>query len=64
MHNISRVDSVSAHGWLVRVKRQDTNVSKFFSDSLYGGPEASKRAAGKFRDNHLPVVTTLHASAW
>jgi hypothetical protein len=43
----SRVDYdiTNAHGWLVRIKRGETRLSKFFSDSTYNGKAKSMKAA-------------------
>jgi hypothetical protein len=43
----SRVDYdiTNAHGWLVRIKRGETRLSKFFSDSTFGGKAKSMKAA-------------------
>lgn len=53
---LSRIDIApkakkgGTHGWQFRFQRDDVNISKFFSDSKYGGKEGALVAAQKFRD--------------
>lgn len=55
--NISRIDIEGAsgtkgtHGHQVRIMRKGKAVSKFFSDSHYGGKRKSLDAARKYRDS-------------
>jgi hypothetical protein len=49
---VSRVDSEkrNSHGWLVRVRFKGESLSRFFTDSVYGGKEKSLRAAVRGRN--------------
>jgi hypothetical protein len=52
--NIRRIDSKArakkqTHGFQVHFLRGDTAVTKMFSDAVYGGKEAARRAARKFK---------------
>lgn len=55
MKNISRIDQPGKNtfGWFVRIRRDGRQISKFFSDSKYGGREESLEEAKKYRDSHL-----------
>ncbi|MBX6324750.1 MAG: hypothetical protein IRY93_01795 [Chthoniobacterales bacterium] len=53
--NIRRIDTKprakkQTHGYQVHFLRGDKIVTKLFSDSVYGGKRAARRAARKFRD--------------
>lgn len=50
---ISRIDNPSSHGWMVRIKRGDTKVFKFFSDANSGGKRLAQEVAKNFRDENL-----------
>jgi len=60
--NIRRIDTKrrakkQTHGFQVHLLRGNEAVTKMFSDSLYGGKEAARRAARKFKRSimrHLP----------
>src|SRR5205809_7788250 len=52
--NIRRIDTKArakkqTHGFQVHFLRGTKVITKMFSDSLYGGKEAARRAARKFR---------------
>ena len=52
--NIRRIDTKSrakkqTHGFQVHFLRGKQVVTKMFSDSLYGGKQAARRAARKFK---------------
>ena len=52
--NIRRIDTKmrakkQTHGFQVHFLRGTTAVTKMFSDSIYGGKEAARRAARKFK---------------
>ena len=52
--NIRRIDTKSrakkqTHGFQVHFLRGEQVVTKMFSDSLYGGKQAARRAARKFK---------------
>ena len=52
--NIRRIDTKSrakkqTHGFQVHFLRGNEIVTKMFSDSVYGGKEAARRAARKFK---------------
>jgi hypothetical protein len=52
--NIRRIDTKArakkqTHGFQVHFLRGTQMVTKMFSDSIYGGKEAARRAARKFR---------------
>src|SRR5690242_7877073 len=52
--NIRRIDTKArakkqTHGFQVHFLRGDQVVTKMFSDSVYGGKEAARRAARKFK---------------
>jgi hypothetical protein len=56
--NIRRIDTKKrakkqTHGFQVHFLRGLTAVTKMFSDSIYGGKEAARRAARKFRGSAL-----------
>jgi len=55
MKNISRIDQVdnNTFGWFVRIRRDGRHVSKFFSDSKWGGKEGALEKAIEFRDKNL-----------
>jgi len=53
--NIRRIDTRArakkqTHGFQVHFLRGATAVTKMFSDTLYGGKEAARRAARKFKE--------------
>jgi len=49
---IARIDlpDQRTHGWQVRLQRRGIKYAKFFSDSLYGGAQASLIGAQQWRD--------------
>ena len=47
---ISRIDSGSTHGWLVRGYRNGKTFSKLFSDRKHGGQAKARAEAKQFRD--------------
>lgn len=44
------MDYKRSHGWWVRFERKNYPVSKFFSDSKWGGWRRSRRVAIEYRD--------------
>ena len=62
--NLLRYDYERGRGWWVRFERKSGGVSKFFSDSTYGGRKESYREAVKFRDitrSRLPKTTRIYS---
>lgn len=55
---ISRLDqpSVGTHGWQVRLQRKGVRYGRFFSDSAWGGREASLSLAVRYRDRIISHV--------
>lgn len=55
---ISRLDqpSVGTHGWQVRLQRKGVRYGRFFSDSAWGGREASFALAVRYRDRIISHV--------
>jgi hypothetical protein len=56
--NIRRIDTKAkarkqTHGFQVHFLRGSTAVTKMFSDSVYGGKEAARRAARKFKKSAI-----------
>ena len=56
--NIRRIDTKAkarkqTHGFQVHFLRGNTAVTKMFSDSVYGGKEAARRAARKFKKSAI-----------
>src|SRR4051794_33905296 len=56
--NIRRIDTKAkarkqTHGFQVHFLRGITAVTKMFSDSVYGGKEAARRAARKFKKSAI-----------
>jgi hypothetical protein len=56
--NIKRIDTKprakkQTHGFQVHFVRGENGVTKMFSDSVYGGKEAARRAARKFKRSAL-----------
>jgi hypothetical protein len=56
--NIRRIDTKArakkqTHGFQVHFLRGKTSVTKMFSDSVYGGKEAARRAARKFKNRAM-----------
>jgi hypothetical protein len=56
--NIRRIDTKErakkqTHGFQVHFLRGDNVVTRMFSDSVYGGKEAARRAARKFKRKTL-----------
>ena len=56
--NIRRIDTKArakkqTHGFQVHFLRGNNAVTKMFSDSVYGGKEAARRAARSFRGKAL-----------
>lgn len=49
MKGISRIDSQSTHGWFVRVYRDGSVHSKFFSDGVHGGKRKALTAAREYK---------------
>lgn len=66
-YGISRLDqeSVGTHGWQVRLQRKGVRHGRFFSDSAWGGREASLRIARQYRDRLIgrPVRDASPSSA-
>lgn len=56
MTNISRVDSFTAHGWLVRLQKRGESYIKFFSDFAHGGENGSKAKAEKYRNEKIGLI--------
>ena len=59
--NIRRIDTKArakkqTHGFQVHFLRGTTAVTKMFSDSVYGGKEAARRAARKFKNSAMARV--------
>ena len=54
--NISRVDSGSTHGWLVRFQREGEKYSRFFSDGAHGGRDAGFETARRWRDERRAEI--------
>ena len=59
--NIRRIDTKArakkqTHGFQVHFLRGTTAVTKMFSDSVYGGKEAARRAARKFKKSAIARV--------
>ena len=50
MKGISRIDSDSTHGWVVRGYRNGKTYSKLFSDRKLGGKGKSQKLAKAYRD--------------
>src|ERR1700739_2938960 len=56
--NIRRIDTKArarkqTHGFQVHFLRGSTAVTKMFSDSVYGGKEAARRAARRFKNSAM-----------
>src|SRR5690349_1461129 len=56
--NIRRIDTKAkarkqTHGFQVHFLRGSTAVTKMFSDSVYGGKEAARRAARRFKKSAI-----------
>jgi hypothetical protein len=56
--NIRRIDTKSrakkqTHGFQVHFLRGAKAITKMFSDSVYGGKEAARRAARKFKGSAM-----------
>jgi len=56
--NIKRIDTKprakkQTHGFQVHFVRGENGITKMFSDSIYGGKEAARRAARKFKRSAL-----------
>src|SRR5881394_3866653 len=56
--NIRRIDTKArakkqTHGFQVHFLRGTTAVTKMFSDSIYGGKEAARRAARRFKSSAM-----------
>src|SRR3954466_5004022 len=63
--NIRRIDTKArakkqTHGFQVHFIRGTQAVTKMFSDSVYGGKEAARRAGGKLK---RPVIAGLSRQA-
>jgi hypothetical protein len=66
--NIRRIDTKAkarkqTHGFQVHFLRGMTAVTKMFSDSVYGGKEAARRAARKFKKSAIAKVSRGPAKA-
>jgi hypothetical protein len=69
--NIRRIDTRArakkqTHGFQVHFLRGATAVTKMFSDTLYGGKEAARRAARKFKEmamRGLPQRNTARSTS-
>ncbi|MEY2537430.1 MAG: hypothetical protein QOG67_1170 [Verrucomicrobiota bacterium] len=62
--NIRRIDTKKrakkqTHGFQVHFIRGTQAVTKMFSDSVYGGKEAARRAARKFKRSAMAGLTRL-----
>jgi hypothetical protein len=66
--NIRRIDTKKrakkqTHGFQVHFLRGLTAVTKMFSDSVYGGKEAARRAARNFRRSAMQSLSKAKAAA-
>jgi hypothetical protein len=62
--NLLRYDYERGHGWWVRFERKSGGVSKFFSDSIYGGRKEAYGEAVKFRNSirdRLPKTVRVYS---
>lgn len=60
--NIRRIDTKArakkqTHGFQVHFLRGTTAVTKMFSDSVYGGKAAARKAARRFKGSAIAKVT-------
>jgi hypothetical protein len=65
--NIRRIDTKKrakkqTHGFQVHFIRGTKAVTKMFSDSVYGGKEAARRAARKFKHSAMAGLSKLGLS--
>src|SRR3954453_4524680 len=65
--NTRRIDTKArakkqTHGFQVHFLRGTQAVTKMFSDSVYGGKEAARRAARKFRNSAIAKATRTSAA--
>src|ERR1051325_1873896 len=66
--NIRRIDTKArakkqTHGFQVHFIRGTQAVTKMFSDSVYGGREAARRAARKFKKSSMSGLAKVGASS-
>jgi hypothetical protein len=66
--NIRRIDTKKrakkqTHGFQVHFLRGTTAVTKMFSDSIYGGKEAARRAARKFKRSAMNKLAKRKGAA-
>jgi hypothetical protein len=66
--NIRRIDTKArakkqTHGFQVHFLRGKTAVTKMFSDSVYGGKEAARRAARNFKRRAIGRVGKSRSSS-
>jgi len=66
--NIRRIDTKArakkqTHGFQVHFIRGTQAVTKMFSDSVYGGKEAARRAARKFKKSAMGGLSRQGATA-
>ncbi len=54
--NITRVDSGSTRGWVVRFQREGVKHGKFFSDAGHDGSDSAFAAAQSWRDERLREI--------
>src|ERR1700757_1459513 len=65
--NIRRIDTKArakkqTHGFQVHFIRGTKAVTKMFSDSVYGGKEAARRAARNFKRTAMAVLARLRVT--
>lgn len=53
---VVRIDSESTHGYQVRLPVNGKQVSKFFSDGVFGGKRGAKRAAIDYRNKRCKTL--------
>src|SRR6201995_6184899 len=66
--NIRRIDTKAkarkqTHGFQVHFLRGSTAVTKMFSDSVYGGKEAARRAARRFQKSAIAKASRSTSKA-
>jgi len=65
--NIRRIDTKArakkqTHGFQVHFIRGNQSVTKMFSDSVYGGKEAARRAARRFKNKAMSGLSRTSRS--
>ena len=66
LHNIRRIDDDPSrtHAWLLRIQRRNYFITRFFSDSTFGGEGKALTAAIEYRDALIIAASPAEHNYW